>query len=92
MLANITKHIASIEAEVESLRNTSDDNVQETESALQSCQAEYDECIKFCGQERLAVQNMMLAALDALMGHKQLIGDALDTSSSNTFAAEGIQS
>ena len=90
MLAKITKNIASIEAEVASLRNTSEDNVQETESALQSCQTEYDECAKFCGQERLAVQNMMLAALDALMGHKQLIGDALDTSSSNTFAAEGI--
>ena len=90
MLAKITKNIASIEAEVASLRNTSEDNAQETESALQSCQTEYDECAKFCGQERLAVQNMMLAALDALMGHKQLIGDALDTSSSNTFAAEGI--
>ena len=92
ILANITKHIASIEADVESFRNTSDADVQETESALQSCQAEYDECTKFCGQERLAVQNMMLAALDALMGHKQLIGDALDTSGSNTFAAEGIHS
>ena len=91
VLAKITKNIATIEAEVASLRNTSEDNAQETESALQSCQSEYDECAKFCGQERLAIQNMMLAALDALMGHKQLIGDALDTSSSNTFAAEGIQ-
>ena len=36
MLANITKHIASIEAEAESLRNTSDDNVQETESACKA--------------------------------------------------------
>jgi kinetochore protein NDC80 len=91
VLAKITKNIATIEAEVASLRNTSEDNAQETESALQSCQSEYDECAKFCGQERLAIQNMMLAALDALMGHKQLIGDALDTSSSNTFTAEGIQ-
>ena len=42
-----------------------------------SLQVEYDDCIKQCGQERLAVQNLMLAALDALMGHKQQIQDRL---------------
>ena len=41
-------------------------------------QVERDACIKVCGEERLAVQNVMLAALDALMGHKQQVQDALD--------------
>ena len=43
-------------------------------------QGEYEDCIKQCGQERLAVQNLMLAALDALMGHKQQIQDRLQES------------
>ena len=41
-------------------------------------QVAHDACVKTCGEERLAVQNMMIAALDALMGHKQTVGDALD--------------
>ena len=46
-------------------------------------QVERDACVKVCGEERLAVQNVMLAALDALMGHKQQVQDALDAISSS---------
>jgi hypothetical protein len=41
-------------------------------------QVEHDACVRVCGDERLAVQNTMLAALDALMGHKQQVQDAFE--------------
>eukprot|EP00982_Pelagococcus_subviridis_P009054 30897-Pelagococcus_subviridis.AAC.16 len=44
-------------------------------------EAIYDTDINRYGQERLAVQNMMLAALDALMGHKQQVQDAMNLES-----------
>jgi len=46
-------------------------------------QVEYDKCITLCGEEMLAVQNTMLAALDALMGYKQQVQDVLVASRSN---------
>lgn len=57
-------------------------------SVLYILQGEYDACVKLCGEERLAVQNVMLAALDALMGHKQQVQDALDASNSNAKLIE----
>lgn len=51
-------------------------------------QVELDACVKVCGEERLSVQNMMLAALDALMGHKQQVQDVLEATSSNAKLIE----
>lgn len=56
-------------------------NVSRTDSSLIALQAIYDTDINRYGQERLAVQNMMLAALDALMGHKQQVQDAMNLES-----------
>ena len=62
------------------------------EEMLRAAQAEHDERAKVQGQERLAVQNVMLAALDALMGHKQQIQDALDAACANgNVAVEGFR-
>jgi hypothetical protein len=38
-------------------------------------------------QQKLMMQNLMLAALDSLMGHKQQVQDILDTVHGNLHAS-----
>ena len=93
-LERIAGDLRRVEGEVSALRNAPEERGEgmSAEEMLRAAQAEHDERAKVQGQERLAVQNVMLAALDALMGHKQQIQDALDATCANgNVAVEGFR-
>ena len=94
MSSSAASALDHVEGEVSALRNAPEERGEgmSAEEMLRAAQAEHDERAKVQGQERLAVQNVMLAALDALMGHKQQIQDALDATCANgNVAVEGFR-
>ena len=68
---------ATLEAEAATLRSSSEAGLQRSEAELTAARASYDELAAQCAADAAHTQQTLLAALDALMIHKQAVQDAL---------------
>uniref|UniRef100_A0A6U2B990 Kinetochore protein NDC80 n=1 Tax=Micromonas pusilla TaxID=38833 RepID=A0A6U2B990_MICPS len=78
LLKVLMSNIAEIEEQIELQKRFPKNIVANVESILRHCQATCDLHAQRLRQEKLLTQNSMLAALDALMGHKQQVQDTFD--------------
>ena len=68
---------ARLEEEAEAMRTSSEIKLQQSDAALAAVRASYDDLAAQCAAEAAHTQQTLLAALDAMMGHKQSVQDAL---------------
>jgi kinetochore protein NDC80 len=79
---------AAMEAQATALRVAAEASMQESEGALATQRAAYDDLAAHCAADAANTQQLLLAALDLMMRHKQAVQDALQRCS-NVLAALG---
>lgn len=83
----LMSELAEMEEQITSLRIYPQNSATDYESVFRERQVARDQCVQRLSQQKLMTQNLMLAALDSLMGHKQQVQDILDTVHGNLHAS-----
>jgi hypothetical protein len=85
-VASAEASATALEAEATALRASSEVKLHNSDAAVAALRAAYDELAAQCAAEAAQTQQTLLAALDALMTHKQAVQDALARCAGVLFA------